>query len=80
MDFLCDSNNRTEFSTLLTDKITKFYIPASKLVYVTSGKSVLHSGSANSMPDYNHEEADTRIVVLGYAKHTLQQDMKTIEI
>ena len=63
---------------MLTDKIAKFTFPPSKLVYVTSGQSVLHSGSANLMSDCNHEEADTRIVV--HAQHALQQGMKNIEI
>ena len=63
MDFLCNSKNKTEFFTFLTDKIAELTFPSSKLVYVTSGQSVLHRGSANLMPDCNHEEADTRIVL-----------------
>ena len=78
MDFLRDSKNKTEFFTFLTNKIVKFTFPPGKLVYVTAGQSVLHSGSDNLMPDCNHEEADTRIVV--HAQHALQQGMKNIEI
>ena len=54
---------KTNFFTFLTVKIAEFTFPSSKLVYVTSGQSVLHRGSANLMPDCNHEEADTRIVM-----------------
>ena len=48
------------------------------VVYVTSGESVLHSGSTNAMPNCNHEEADTRIVV--HMQHALQQGMRKIEV
>ncbi len=48
------------------------------VVYVTSGESVLHSGSTNAMPNCNHEEADTRIVV--HMQQALQQGMRKIEV
>lgn len=50
-----------------------------KAVYVTSGESVVSVGQTDSvMPDYNHEEADTRVVV--HILHALEQGMKTIEV
>ena len=78
MNFLCDSKNKTEFFAFLTDKIAEFTFSSSKLVYVTSGQSVLHRDSANVTSDCNHEEADSRIVV--HVLHALQQNMKIIEI
>ena len=78
MDFLFDPKNKTKLFAFLTNKITTFTFPSSKLVYVTSAQSVLHSGSATHMQDCNHEEADTRIVV--HIQHALQQGMKTIEV
>ena len=69
---------KQNFFTFLTDKIAEYTFPSSKLVYVTLGQSVLHRGSANLMPDCNHEKADIRIVM--HALHALQQSMKNIEI
>ena len=31
MDFLCDSTNKTEYFTFLTDKIAEFTFPSNKL-------------------------------------------------
>ena len=31
MDFLCDSKNKTEYFTFLTDKIAEFTFPSNKL-------------------------------------------------
>ena len=78
MDFLCDSKNKTELFSFLTDHISKFTFPSNKQVYVTSGQSVLRMGSSNGMPNCNHEEADTRMVV--HVQHALQQGLQTIEI
>ena len=36
MDFLHDSKNKTELFTFLTDQISKFTFPPSKIVYVRS--------------------------------------------
>ena len=70
MDFLSDSKNKTELFAFLTDHISKFTLPPNKQVYVTSGQSVVQRGTLNSMPNCNHEEADTRIVV--HVQHALQ--------
>jgi len=78
MDFLCDVKNKTELFAFLTDHISKFMFPPNIQVYVTSGQSVLQRGSSNSMPNCNHEEADTRIIV--HVQHALQQGLQTIDI
>ena len=78
MNFLHDSKNKEELFVFLTNKVAEATFPPDSLVYVTSGESVLHTGSSNHMPDCNHEEADKRIVV--HVLHALQQVMKKIEI
>jgi len=75
MDFICDSKYKIELFGFLTDKIAMFTFPSSKLVYVTSGRPVLHSSSANLMEDCNHEEA-----IVMHVQYTLQQGMKTITV
>ena len=77
MDFLCDSKNKEELFAFLTTKVVDAAFPSGNLVYITSGESVLHTGSI-TMPNCNHEEADTRIVV--HIQHALQQGMKNIEV
>lgn len=77
MDFLCDSKNKEELFAFFTTKVAEVTFLPGSLVYVTSGESVLHTGSIN-MPNCNHEEADMRIVV--HVQHALQQGMKNIEI
>ena len=59
MDFLHDSKNKEELFVFLTKKVAEATFPPDSLVYVTSGESVLHTGSSNHVPDCNHEEADT---------------------
>ena len=71
MDFLHDSKNKE------LNKVAEATFPPDSLVYVTSGESVLHTGSSNHMPDCNHEEVDMRIVM--HVLHALQQGMKKIE-
>ena len=44
-DFLCDSTNKEELFAFLTTKISESIIPAGNIVYVRSGKSVLHSNT-----------------------------------
>ena len=57
----------------------KFTFQLGKAVYITSGESVVSVGSGNpGMLEYNHEEADTRIVV--HIVHALQQGIKIIEV
>ena len=61
MDFLRDPENKKELFAFITSKVTKFKFQPGKAVYITSGESVLSVGLG--MPECNHEEADTRIVV-----------------
>ena len=78
-DFLCDPRNKKELFSFLTSKVAKSTFPPSKVVYVTSDESVVSVGQTNSvMPDCNHEETDTRIVV--YVSHALEQGLKTIAV
>ena len=74
IDFLHDSKNKEELFSFLSTKVAENAFPPmyvhSKIVFVTSGKSVLCKCSSYLMPDCNHEEADTSIVVL--TSHALQ--------
>ena len=74
MDFLRDPTSKKELFAFLTCKVAQFTFPPGKAVYITSGKSVNNP----AMPDCNHEEADTRVVV--NIVHALEQGMKTIEV
>ena len=78
IDFLRDSNNKRELFYFLTFEAAKFTYPLGKAVYITSGESVISIGSSNSMPNCNHEEADTRIVV--HILHALQQGIKKVKV
>ena len=70
MDFLRDSSNKTELFDFLTTKVTNYTFPQGKSVYITAAESVVAVPSTNPMPNCNHEEADTRIVV--HVLHALQ--------
>jgi len=67
---------RKELFAIITFKVAKFKFQSGKAVYITAGESVLSAGP--DMPECNHEEADTRIVV--HVLHALQQGMKTTEV
>jgi len=70
-DFLNDSSNKKELFDFLTYKVANFVSAEGKAVYITSEESVITVCSSSPMPNCNHEEADTRIVVHGL--HALQQ-------
>ena len=76
MDFLHDQNNKKELFALLTSKVIEFVCPPSKVVYVTSGECVISAGS--DMTNYNHEEADTKVVV--HILNALEQGMKSVKV
>lgn len=63
VDFLRDSINKKELFEFLTAKVVKYNEPLGKNVYITSGAAVALSGLGSPMEDYNHEEADTRLMV-----------------
>ena len=77
MDFLRDATNKKELFAFLTTKVAEFSFPPSKVVHITSGESVVSCNSAR-MPDCNHEEADTRIVV--HVQHALEHGEKMIKV
>jgi hypothetical protein len=78
MDFLRDSMNKKELFAFLSTKVTEFNWSPDKAVYVTLEKAVASIGSEILMPNCNHEEADTRIVV--HISHALEQGAKTIYV
>ena len=58
--------------------MANFVFPEGKAVYITSEESVLTVCSSSPMPNCNHEEADTRIVV--HVLHALQQQLTTMQV
>ena len=77
MDFLRNASNKKELFAFLTSKVSEFASPPNKAVYITSDESVV-SRSNNSMPNCNHEEADTRVVV--HVLHALEQGRTSIKV
>ena len=75
MDFFYDTRNKEELFAFLTTKISESTFPTENIVNVTSGVSILHLNTTNSMLNCNHKEADTRVVV--HIHHALQQGMKS---
>ena len=70
--------NKKELFAFLSTKVTEFNWSPDKAVYVTLEKAVASIGSEILMPNCNHEEADTRIVV--HISHALEQGAKTIYV
>ena len=77
-DFLHDSSNKKELFDFLTYKMANFVFLKEKAVYTTSEESVLTVCSSSPMPNCNHEEADTSIVV--HVPHALQQGLTTVQV
>ena len=77
-DFLHDSSNKKELFDFLTYKVANFVFPEGKAVYITSEESVLTVCSSSPMPNCNHEEADTRIVV--HVLHAFQQGLTNVQV
>lgn len=60
-------------------KVYEFTFPLAITVYATLGERVVSIGNNNpAMPNCNHEEADTRLVV--HILHALEQGLKRIEV
>ena len=62
MDFLHDPDNKRELFSFITTEIAEFTFQPGKVVYVTSGESVVPVGSGPEMLECSHEEADTSIL------------------
>ena len=78
MDFLRDPKNKIELFAFLTVKVSEFMFPPNKIVFITSGESVISIGASSDMPKCNHEEADTRIVV--HVLHALEHGTKSVQV
>ena len=76
--FLCHPKNKAELFSFLSTKVEQSEFQADKVVYITSGDKVLNVGSAHTMSDCNHEEADTRIVI--HLLHALVTGSQLIQI
>ena len=58
-----DEKNKEELFKFLSVKIMSFKYPDNKEVFVTDGPFVLTNSTTQAMPQCDHEEADTRLVV-----------------
>lgn len=75
IDFLHDPSNKKKLFAFLTLKIYELTFPLTKAVYATLGETVMSVGNNTpTMPSYNHEEADTRLVV--QILHELEQGLR----
>jgi len=75
--FMQDPFNKQELFSLLSEKVKDFNPPQDKNVLITSEEKVLVAGEASlTMPDCNHEEADTRILL--HVLHALECGAKTV--
>lgn len=65
MDLLRDSQIKEELFEFLTSKVAEYPWPEAKAAYIPSGATLKSKGnySLTSMSNYNHYEADTRIVI-----------------
>ena len=70
-DFLRDARNVKELFDLLTDKLRSMRVLENKEAFVSSGDDVISIGTEHVMPQCNHEEADTRIII--HVKDSLQE-------
>ena len=58
--------------------MANFVFPEGKAVYITSEESVLTVCSSSPMPNCNHGEAQTRIVV--HVLHAFQQGLTNVQV
>ena len=79
IDFLHDPINKRELFSFLSTKVSEFIFPPNKAVYVTFGESVVFVGhNIPLMPNCNHEEADTSVVV--HILHALERRLKKSQV
>ena len=79
IDFLHDPLNKRELFSFLSTKVSEFNFPPNKAVYITLDESVVSVGhNIPIMPNCNHEEADTRMVI--HILHALEQGLKKIQV
>ena len=62
-DFLRDPMNKQELFAFLSSRIASSECPDGKKIIITSGITVVGTDADHHMPDCDHEEADTRILV-----------------
>jgi hypothetical protein len=77
-DFLRDPLNKSELFDFLSKCVGNCDWPQDKEIYITSGSSVLHRGSGESMSECSQEEADTRIMV--HIKHALEAGSRRVKV
>ena len=62
-DFLRDPSKKQELYPFLSEMIASTAFPDEKLVFASSGGTVVYTGNDHCMPPCDHEEVDTIIVV-----------------
>ena len=76
-EFLKDALNKKELNEFLAERLSSMTYPEGRELYVTFEDKVL-SNCKKTMPDCDHEEADSRL--LHHAKHALNEGMTYINI
>lgn len=76
-EFLKDALNKKELNEFLAERLSSMTYPEGRELYVTFEDKVL-SNCEKTMPDCDHEEADSRL--LHHAKHALNEGMTYINI
>ena len=74
--FLADSCNKIELFRYLSTSIEQEVVVGNKNLYVTAGQIVRKLGNGRDMPERNHEESDTRVIV--HLAHALEDSSTAI--
>jgi len=79
-DFLCVNENKTELFSFLSQQIASATTEEGKVIYATSGMSVLSTGDADvtNLSPCSHEEADTRLLL--HARDAVQKGHRKVWI
>ena len=77
-NFFREAKNRIELFNFLTEKMTTMEIPENKEIFITSEDRVVCKRTENEMPQCNHEEPNTRIII--QVEDSLQRGTNTIMI
>ena len=75
--FLKDTRNKKELNLYLAEYLISQTYTAGRQLFATSEEKVL-SNTSLTMPDSNHEEADTRLLL--HTQHALSEGMNRIKI
>ena len=73
--FLRDEKNKEELFHFLSIKIMEFKFPDGKDIFLIDGSFVLTNSTTQTIPQCDHEEADTRLII--YLIDALKKGLST---